>query len=200
MKHILEYEDIEGIYGDLKSLGVTGKEMKGTLWAHFKIYRLYGNQWTKSPVIVCFLETEPFYGRGDEERDKAAMLQQIQRGEFKRPSHPDARSWDSLRRGNEIAIDLMEKSVVQSRAKSCSTMDDFIEELREAFVASQEYALSENPPMTTSYNQETLYSYDPSNSTVLVYGFLGPQDSPYLVTADLDKPFMKGSDINYYKE
>jgi len=197
MKYILEYEDIEGLYGDLKSLGVTGKEMKGTLWAHFKTYRLYGNQWTKSPVIVCFLETEPFYGRGDEERDKAAMLQKIQRGEFKRPSHPDARSWDSLRRGNEIAIDLMEKSVVQSRAKTCSTMDDLLEELREAFVSSQEYALSENPPMTTSYGQETLYSY---NSTVLVYGFLGPQDSPYLVTVDLDKPFMKGSDINYYKD
>jgi len=34
---------------------------------------------------------------------------------------------------------------------------------------------------------------------VLVYGFLAPEGSPYLVTANLDKPILQGSSINYIK-
>jgi hypothetical protein len=34
-------------------------------------------------------------------------------------------------------------------------------------------------------------------SRVLVYGFLAPEGSPYLVTANLDEPILKGSSINY---
>jgi len=191
MKHILEYEDLEALYGDLKSLGVTRKELKGTLWARFNTYRLLSGYWTYTPVIVCFLETEPFYGTGDEEKDKSMMLQKIQKGEFVRPSHPSARPWDVLRGGNDVAIDLLEKSIIQSRAKTCSTIDDLIEELRESLVAAQKFALEGQLYKTRYLNEEAA-------STVLVYGFLGPEDSPYLVTGDLDLPFEKGEGINYY--
>jgi hypothetical protein len=36
-----------------------------------------------------------------------------------------------------------------------------------------------------------------SASRVLVYGFLAPQGSPYLVTSNLEKPILKGNTINH---
>lgn len=194
MKYILEYEeaDIRSLMGDLETVGQM-KSYKGTLWARFNTYRLFNDYWSTSPECVCFLETEPFYGTGDEDKDKSIMFQKIQKGEFKRPSHPDARSWASLRNGNDVAIDLLEKRVIQSRSKTCSDIDDLIEELRESLVACQQYALG-------GQLHKTRYPYSEEAATnVLVYGFIGPQESPYLVTGDLDKPFENGEGINYYK-
>lgn len=193
MKYILEYDeaDIRSLMGDLDSVGQM-KSYKGTLWARFNTYKLSSDYWSSSPVAVCFLETEPFYGTGDENKDKTIMMEKIQKGEFVRPKHPDARSWASLRSGNDVAIDLLEKRVIQSRSKTCSDIDELIEELRESMVASQQYALG-------GQLHKTRYPYSEEAATnVLVYGFLGPEESPYLVTADLDKPFMKGEGINYY--
>ena len=193
MKYILEYEeaDVRSLMGDLDAVGQM-KTYKGTLWAHFKTYKLGSGYWTYTPVIVCFLETDPFYGTGDEDKDKAIMFQKIQKGEFVRPSHPDARSWASLRSGNDVAIDLLEKRVIQSRSKTCSDIDDLIEELRESLVACQKFALE-------GQLYKTKYLNEDAASTVLVYGFIGLEGSPYLVTGDLDKPFENGSGINYYK-
>lgn len=193
MKYILEYDeaDIRSLMGDLDAVGQM-KTYKGTLWAHFNTYRLMSGYWTYTPVIVCFLETEPFYGTGDENKDKAIMFQKIQKGEFIRPKHPDARSWASLRSGNDVAIDLLEKRVIQSRSKTCSDIDDLIEELRESLVAAQKFALE-------GQLYKTKYLNEDAASTVLVYGFIGLEGSPYLVTGDLDKPFENGSGINYYK-
>lgn len=195
MKYILEYEesDIRSLMGDLDTIGQS-KSYKGTLWAHFNTYRLMSGYWSSSPVIVCFLETDPFYGTGDENKDKTIMLQKIQRGEFKRPRHPDARSWTSLQNGNHVASDLMEKRSVQSLAKSCTTIDDLIESLRESLVLVQKYSLK-------GQLGKTRYTYsEEAASTVLIYGFIGPEESPYLTTGELSLPFEKGDDINYYKE
>ena len=192
MKYILEYDeaDIRSLMGDLETVGQM-KTYKGTLWAHFKTYKLGSGYWTYTPVIVCFLETDPFYGTGDEDKDKAIMFQKIQEGEFVRPSHPDARSWASLRSGNDVAIDLLEKRVIQSRSKTCSDIDDLIEELRESLVACQKFALE-------GQLYKTKYLNEDAASTVLVYGFIGPEESPYLTTGELSLPFEKGSGINYY--
>lgn len=193
MKYILEYDeaDIRSLMGDLDTIGHS-KSYKGTLWARFNTYRLFNDYWSSSPVIVCFLETEPFYGTGDENKDKAIMMEKIQKGEFVRPKHPDARSWASLRSGNDVAIDLLEKRVIQSRSKTCSDIDDLIEELRESLVAAQKFALE-------GQLHRTKYPYsEEAASNVLVYGFIGPEESPYLVTGDLDKPFENGEGINYY--
>ena len=195
MKYILEYEeaDVRSLMGSLDSVGQM-KTFRGTLWARFNTYRLFNDYWSSSPVIVCFLETEPFYGTGDEDKDKAIMFQKIQKGEFVRPKHPDARSWASLRSGNDVAIDLLEKRIIQSRSKTCSTMEDLLEELRESMVASQKYALQ-------GELSKTRYPYsEDAASTVLVYGFLAPEGSPYLVTANIEKPILKGDDINYFSE
>lgn len=175
LRHILEYDEtgIRDLMGNLDSVGQMNP-YKGTLWAHFNTYKNYSGYWSTFPVIVCFLETEPFYGTGDENKDKTIMLEKIQKGEFKRPSHPDARSWAGLKNGNKAASDLMEKRGVQSLSKTCSDIDDLIEGLRESLVLVVDAA-----------------------STVLVYGFIGPEESPYLVTANLDSPFQNGSGINY---
>ena len=194
LRHILEYDeaDVRDLMGDLEAVGQM-KSYKGTLWARFNTYRLMSDYWSYNPEIVCFLETEPFYGTGDEDKDRAIMLEKIQKGEFKRPSHPAARSWSSLRNGNKVAVDLMEKRRIQSLSKTCSTIDDLLQKIKEDLVRSQQYALQGQLNKTRyPYSEETA-------SDVFVYGFLGPQESPYLVTADLDNPFQKGSDINYIK-
>lgn len=191
LRHILEYDetDIRDLMGDLDKVGQM-KSYKGTLWARFNTYRLMSDYWSYNPEILCFLETEPFFGTGDENKDKAIMMEKIQKGEFKRPSHPDARSWTSLKNGNKVAVDLLEKRRIQSLSKSCTTIDELLQEIKEDLVRSQQYALQGQLHKTRYLNEETA-------SDVFVYGFLGPQESPYLVTANLDNPFQKGSGINY---
>ena len=120
------------------------------------------------------------------------MLQKIQRGQFKRPSHPDARSWTSLQSGNKVAFGLMEKRRVQSLSKTCTTIDELLQEMKDVLVGSQKYALQ-------GQLNKTRYPYsEEAASTVLIYGFIGPEGSPYLVTGDLNLPFENGSGINYY--
>jgi hypothetical protein len=195
MKYILEYEeaDVRSLMGSLDSVGQM-KTFRGTLWARFNTYRLMSDYWSSSPVILCFLRTETIFATGDETKDKALMLKSIQNGDFSRPNDPDARSWTSLRNGNKVAIDLLEKRRVQSLAKSCSTMEEFLEELREGLVGAQMYALQ-------GQLSKTRYTYsEEAASTVLVYGFFAPEGSPYLVTSSIEKPIMKGDDINYFSE
>ena len=192
MKHILEYDevDIRDLMGDLDRVGHM-KSYEGTLWARFNTYRLMDFYWSSSPEAVCFLKTDPFYGTGDEVKDNAIMLQKIQSGHFVRPKDPDARSWASLRAGNWMAVDFLEKSKVQSLAKTCSTIDELLEEIRQNLVRAQQYALK-------GQLDKTRYMYsEEAASNVLVYGFLGPQGSPYLVTANLEKPILKGASINH---
>jgi hypothetical protein len=194
LRHILEYDDsdIRDLLGDLDSIGQT-KNYVGTLWARFHTYRLLDDYWSKSPEYMCFLKTEPFYGTGDEDRDNAIMLQKIQSGNFFRPNDPDARSWASLKKGNPMVVDFLEKRKVQSLAKTCSTMDELVDQIRENLVRAQQYALQgQLDKVRHIYSEETA-------STVLVYGFLAPEGSPYLVTANLDEPILKGSSINYIK-
>jgi hypothetical protein len=194
LKHILEYDDsdIRDLLGNLDSIGQT-KNYVGTLWARFHTYRLLDDYWSKSPEYMCFLKTEPFYGTGDEDRDNAIMLQKIQSGNFFRPNDPDARSWASLKKGNPMVVDFLEKRKVQSLAKTCSTVDELVDQIRENLVRSQQYALQgQLDKVRHIYSEETA-------STVLVYGFLAPEGSPYLVTANLDEPILKGSSINYIK-
>jgi hypothetical protein len=195
LRHILEYDeaDLRDLMGDLDTIGHM-KKWRGTLWAHFNTYKLSSDYWSTFPVIVCFLETDPFYGTGDEDKDKAIMLQKIQRGEFKRPRHPDARSWSSLQTGNKAASDLMEKRSIQSLSKSCSTIDELLQKMKEDLVRTQKYSLS-------GQLNKTRYLYsEEAASTVLIYGFIGPEESPYLTTGELSLPFEKGSGINYYTE
>jgi len=194
LRHILEYEnhEIQDLMGDLDSVGQM-KSYQGVLWARFNTYRLFNDYWSSNPEYVCFLKTEPIYATGDEFKDEALMLKAIQNGAFVRPKDPDARSWASLKAGNPMAVDFLEKRKVESLAKSCSTMGELIENLREDLVGAQQYALKGQLNKT-----RYMYSEDAA-SAVLVYGFLAPEGSPYLVTANLDKPILQGSSINYIK-
>jgi hypothetical protein len=192
LRHILEYDetDIRDLMGDLDSVGQM-KSLQGTLWAHFNTFRLGEDYWSYNPESVCFLKTGPFYGTGDEDKDKAIMLQKIQSGDFVTPKDPDARSWAFLQENNPMAMGFLEKSKVQSLSKTSSTMDELLEAIREALVRSQKFALQGQMHKTRYWDSEE------AASNVLVYGFLGPEGSPYLVAANLEKPFQKGSGINY---
>ena len=175
LRHLLEYDDsdIRDLMGDLDKVGHM-KSYEGTLWARFNTYRLMDFYWSSSPEYMCFLKTDPFYGTGDEDRDNSIMLQQIQNGHFVRPKDPDARSWASLGAGNWMAVDFLEKSKIQSLAKTCSTMDELVDQIRENLVRAQQYALQ-------GQLDKTRYMYsEKAASTVLVYGFLAPRVHPIL--------------------
>jgi hypothetical protein len=195
MKYILEYEDheIRDLLGDLDSVGQT-KNYFGTLWARFSTFRLGEDHWSYNPEDICFLKTETFYGTGDEDKDKSLMLKTIQNGHFVRPKDPDARSWASLQRGNPMAMGFLEKTEVESLSKTCSTVDELLETIREDLVRSQKFALRGQLSKTRYWDSEE------AASRVLVYGFLAPEGSPYLVTANLDKVIMKGNTIDHHKD
>ena len=192
MKYILEYDetDIRDLMGDLDRVGHM-KSYVGTLWARFNTFRLGEDHWSYNPEYVCFLKTDPIYGTGDETKDKALMLKAIQSGNFFRPNDPDARSWASLKSGNPVVVDFLEKRKVQSLAKTCSTVDELIGKIREDLVRSQKYSLQGQMHKTRHWDSEEVAS------NVLVYGFLGPQGSPYLVTSNFYKPILKGASINH---
>lgn len=193
LRHILEYEnhEIRDLMGDLDSVGAMNP-YRGVLWARFATHRLMSNRWTTYPEYMCFLETETIFATGGKSQDESLMLESIQNGTFVRPENPDARSWASLRSGNRGLIDLLEKRNVQSLARTCSTMGELIEKLREGLVGAQKVALE-------GELGKTLW---PDNlgaaSSVLVYGHIAPEGSPYLDTFDMNEPFEKGDGINHY--
>ena len=197
LRHILEYEDheIQDLMGDLDSVGQM-KSLQGTLWAHFTTYKLDDDYWTANSEIMCFLKTEPFFATGDHyhiERDESILLQKIQNGAFDRVLDPDARSYISLKVGNPAAMEVLESSNIQSLAQTCTNIDELTKRISQQLIETQKSELSKAGQLS-----KTRYPYSlESASSVLVSGFIAPVGSPYLVTFDLDKPFIKGSGINH---
>ena len=200
LRHILEYEDheIQDLMGDLDSVGQM-KSLQGTLWARFATYKISDiedDYWSYNPEIMCFLKTEPFFATGDHyhiERDESIMLQKIQKGAFDRVIDPDGRNYMSLKRGNPAAMEVLESSSIQSLAQTCTNIDELTKRISQQLVETQKAELTKAGQLS-----KTRYpSSEDAASSVLVYGFIAPVGSPYLVTFDLDKPFIKGSGINH---
>jgi len=197
LRHILEYEnhEIQDLMVDLDSVGQINS-LQGTLWARFATYKLDDDYWSYNPEIMCFLKTEPFFATGDHyhvERDESIMLQKIQNGDFDRVLDPDARSYISLKVGNPAAMEVLESSNIQSLAQTCTNIDDLTKRISQHLIETQKAELTKAGQLS-----KTRYPYSlESASSVLVYGFIAPVGSPYLVTFDLDKPFVKGSGINH---
>jgi len=201
MKHILEYEDHElrDLLGDLDSVGHM-KKYVGTLWAAFKTYKLMDGFWTPNPEFVCFLKTHPIYATGNEDRDKALMLEAIQKGNFDRPNDPDVRSWSALEKGNKMVTDFLAKQNLQSLAKTCSTVDDLVQKISESLVRIQKISLEGQMHLTRySHSEEDA-------SSVSSYGFLAPVGSPYTGISNFSElNYTKGillrhSDVRYVKD
>ena len=197
LRHILEYEDheIQDLMGDLDSVGQM-KSLQGTLWARFATYKLDDDYWSYNPEIMCFLKTEPFFATGDHyhiERDESIMLQQIQKGDFDRVLDREARSYISLKLGNPAAMEVLESTNIQTLAQTCTNIDELTKKISQQLIGTQKAELTKAGQLS-----KTRYpSSEDAASTVLVYGFIAPVGSPYLVTFDLDKPFEKGSGINH---
>ena len=197
LRHILEYEDheIQDLMGDLDSVGQM-KSLQGTLWARFATYKLDDDYWSHNPETMCFLKTEPFFATGDHyhvDRDESIMLQKIQNGDFDRVIDPDGRNYMSLKRGNPAAMEVLESSNIQTLAQSCTNIDELTRRIRQQLIEVQKAELSKAGQLS-----KTRYPYSlESAASVLVYGFIAPVGSPYLVTFDLDKPFFNGEGINH---
>jgi hypothetical protein len=200
LRHILEYEDheIQDLMGDLDSVGQM-KSLQGTLWARFATYKLGDDRfpsWSASPEIMCFLKTEPFFATGDHyhvDRDESIMLQKIQNGAFTRVLDLEARSQMTYRRGNPAAMEILEKSNIQSLANTCTSMDELTREISQQLMETQKAELTKAGQL-----MKTAYPHNlDAAASVLVYGFIAPVGSPYLDTFDMDKPFMKGEGINH---
>ena len=197
LRHILEYEDheIQDLMGDLDSVGQM-KSLQGTLWARFATYKLDDDYWSYNPEIMCFLKTEPFFATGDHyhiERDESIMFQKIQNGAFDRVLDPDGRSYISLKVGNPAAMEVLESSNIQSLAQTCTNIDELTKRISQQLIETQKAELTKAGQLS-----KTRYPYsEDAAASVLVYGFIAPVGSPYLVTFDLDKPFIKGSGINH---
>jgi hypothetical protein len=197
LRHILEYEDheIQDLMGDLDSVGQM-KTLQGTLWARFATYKLDDDYWSATPEIMCFLKTEPFFSTGDHyhvDRDESIMLQQIQNGDFTRVLDPDARSYMSLKLGNPEAMEVLDASNIQSLAQTCTNIDELTKRISQQLVKTQKTLLTKSGQL-----MKTAFPYNlDAAASVLVYGFIAPVGSPYLVTFDMDKPFMKGEGINH---
>jgi hypothetical protein len=145
---------------------------------------------------MCFLKTEPFFATGDHynvDRDESIMLQKIQNGSFKRVLDLEARSQMTYRRGNPAAMEVLEKSNIQTLAQTCTNIDELTRRIRQQLVEAQKAELTKAGQL-----MKTVYPHNlDAAANVLVYGFIAPVGSPYLVTFDLDKPFIKGSGINH---
>ena len=200
LRHILEYEDheIQDLMGGLDSVGQM-KSLQGTLWARFATYKLGDDRfpyWSATSEIMCFLKTEPFFATGDHyhvDRDESIMLQKIQSGDFMRVLDLDARSYMSLKVGNPAAMEVLEKPNIQSLAQTCTTIDELTRKISQKLIETQKEELTKPGRL-----MKTVYPHNLDvASNVLVYGFIAPVGSPYLVTFDLDKPFIKGSGINH---
>ena len=197
LRHILEYEDheIQDLMGDLDSVGQM-KSLQGTLWARFATYKLDDDYWSSSPEIMCFLKTEPFFSTGDHyhiERDESIMLQQIQKGDFDRVLDREARSYISLKLGNPAAMEVLESTNIQTLAQTCTNIDELTKKISQQLIGTQKAELTKAGQLS-----KTRYPFsEEAAASVLVYGFIAPVGSPYLVTFDLDKPFIKGSGINH---
>jgi len=197
LRHILEYEDheIQDLMGDLDSVGQM-KSLQGTLWARFATYKLDDDYWSSSPEIMCFLKTEPFFSTGDHyhiERDESIMLQQIQKGDFDRVLDREARSYISLKLGNPAAMEVLESTNIQTLAQTCTNIDELTKKISQQLIGTQKAELTKAGQLS-----KTRYPFsEEAAASVLVYGFIAPVGSPYLVTSDLDEPFEKGSGINH---
>lgn len=197
LRHILEYEDheIQDLMGDLDSVGAMNP-YRGVLWARFATYKLGDDRfisWSSTSEIMCFLKTEPFFATGDEDRDESIMLQKIQKGTFTRVLDLEARSQMAYRRGNPAAMEILEKSSIQALAQTCTTIDELTGRISHQLIETQKAELTKAGQLMRTAFPDNL----DAAASVLVYGFIAPVGSPYLVT-NMDKPFMKGSGINHY--
>ena len=200
LRHILEYEnhEIQDLMGDLDSVGQM-KSLQGTLWARFATYKLGDDRfpsWSATSEIMCFLKTELFFATGDHyhvDRDESIMLQRIQNGAFTRVLDPDARSYMSLKVGNPAAMEILEKSSIQTLAQTCTTIDQLTRKISQQLIETQKEELTKAGQL-----MKTVYPHNlDAAANVLVYGFIAPVGSPYLKTFDMDKPFVKGAGINH---
>jgi hypothetical protein len=145
---------------------------------------------------MCFLKTELFFATGDYyhvDRDESIMLQKIQNGAFTRVLDLEARSQMTYRRGNPAAMEILEATNIQALAQTCTSMDELTRKISQQLIETQKAELAKPGQL-----RKTRYPYsEEAASSVLVYGFIAPVGSPYLVTFDLDKPFIKGSGINH---
>ena len=127
MKHILEYEDIEGLYGDLKTLGVTEGEYQASLWVFFDRIKTYKFGSSKD---FLFALTGPFVFIS-EEKSESFVLEALRGGDFESfPKDKPEEVRDLMTWSGPVAKNLKSQDI-QEKAGSASDLMSFLEGLHD---------------------------------------------------------------------
>ena len=171
MKHILEYDevDVRDLIQDLGDVG-HAKTYKGSLWAHFNAFKKSSGGLMHT-TIFCFLETEPFYGTGNEDKDKSIVLEKIQKGEFTVPPFRDP---DDPKGGYEPIVKVITRESLIRLSAEFSDLDDFCLQIQKDLKEKQNIYLSPGE----IYNSGLMYVSEAKK--VFVFGFVGPEDDEML--------------------
>jgi hypothetical protein len=189
MKYLLEYRDRGSLRGPRRSR--FNEEVCWNPLVCLQHLQTHGQLLVSDPRSLV-LSKDSIYGTGNEVKDKALMLEAIQRGNFDLPNDPDDRAWSVLEAGNKGVTDFLEKKNLQSLAKTCSTVDELIQQIKENLIRIQKISLRGQLHMTRYPHREE------DASRVYSYGFLAPVGSRYLDTDNFGQ-IRSGRSVDYTK-
>jgi len=127
VKHILEYEDLESLYGDLKSLGLAEGDCQASLWVFFD--RIKTSKFGSSKDFL-FALTDPFVSM-TKETNESSILDSLRKGNFQsfpKEKLEDVR--DLMTWSGPVAKNLRENDL-QEKAESASDLMSFLEGLHD---------------------------------------------------------------------
>jgi hypothetical protein len=174
MKHILEYEnhDIQDLMQDLEGVGQT-KTYQGALWVSFNVFKSTNR--LIHDVDFCYLMTEPFFGSGDEFRDKGMVLKKIQEGRWTRPPFDREEKIFGLGYRTEI-IEILSPKSLTTLSMGFTDLDAFSLQVEKDLEEAQEIYVSKGEIYKVGYLDIT------EARKVRTFGFVAPEGEDCLTS------------------
>lgn len=192
LKHLYEYEDLEGLASSLGDLGLA-KKRAYSLWVEIPSFTYYAGYTNKLRVPVALGET--FWSKGNILADQETILDSLAKGNFIRPTVP-GQDWSSLISANPFdpedkwntdrirsrkAVDFLDKPSLQRffKEQKGRTLGQALESLRKKFMSIR-YPLKDYRP--------------PGGGVALIYGkeedpdlLIAPDASLYHATVNSER-------------
>ena len=192
LKHLYEYEDLEGLASSLGDLGLA-KKRTYSLWVEIPSFTYYAGYTNKLRVPIAL--GDPFWSKGNILADQETILDSLAKGNFIRPAIP-SQDWSSLVSANPFdpedkwntdrirsrkAVDFLDKPSLQKffKGQKGRTLGQALESLREKFMSIR-YPLKDYRP--------------PGGGVALVYGeeedpdlLIAPDSSLYHATVNSER-------------
>ena len=192
LKHLYEYEDLEGLASSLGDLGLA-KKRTYSLWVEIPSFTYYAGYTNKLRVPVALGET--FWSKGNILADQETILDSLAKGNFIRPTVP-GQDWSSLISANPFdpedkwntdrirsrkAVEFLDKPSLQNffKGQKGRTLGQALESLRKKFMSIR-YPLKDYRP--------------PGGGVALIYGkeedpdlLIAPDSSLYHATVNSER-------------